>query len=136
VYLPLDNTLLNKLLWHASINLRSSVIEYLLFNTNLKETITKEEIQKILFRIGKKFHVSEILQKELPINYTVGEDPIQEERQCDLTTTIRLLHSKIPLRIDQQRMLGQFPKTEEGIEKLTQIANFIKLARDIANGKR
>jgi len=113
--------LLVKLLWHASINLRSNVVEYLLYNTKLKETLTIEEAQQILFRIGTKFHISHILHKDFPILSNV-ESARNEDRLCNLLVVIRLLHSKIPLIFDQKRILEQFPFTEENLEKLAQIA--------------
>jgi len=123
------NELLIKLLWHSSINLRSTVVEYLLFNTKLKETLTKEEAQKILVSIGNKYKVISIVQKDLPIIYSMTSFTLDNERHQNLTTTIRLLHNKIPVHIDQQRILDQFPITEDNLEKIIQTALFIKLGR-------
>jgi len=128
-YSPLDAELLIKLLWHSSINLRSNVVEYLLRNSALNETLLSEEIQKILFRIGNKYKVTAILQKDFPIFDKVTSPTLNEERQRNLTETIRLLYSKIPVRIDQQRILDQFLLTEENIEKLALLTRFIIRAR-------
>jgi len=67
------------------------VVEYLLGNTKLKETLTKEVAQKILLRIGKKYNVSAILQKEVPIVYNAALHTLNEESRY-LEETIRLLH--------------------------------------------
>jgi len=52
-FLPHDHELLIKLLWHYAINLRATVVEYLLRSTKLKETLTPEEAQKMLLRMYK-----------------------------------------------------------------------------------
>jgi len=65
-----------KLLWFASINLRSTVVEYLLFSINLKKDLPIADVQKLLLRIGTKFNVSEILKKDLPILCNTMKDNI------------------------------------------------------------
>jgi len=106
--LTLENKFLIKLLWHAAINLRSNIVEFLLFDTNLKETLSEEEAQKILFRIGKKFEISQA----------------NEEILNTISAINRFLYS--PIRFDQQRMSELFPFTEDVLEKLLQMAYFRK----------
>jgi len=101
---------------HSSINLRSNFVEYLLLNTwgkRLKETLSPAKVQ-ILIRIGNKFHVSHILQKEFPIIYNTDLLPLNEERHLDLS-----------VRIDQQRILELVTLTEENVEKVIQMSHYI-----------
>jgi len=55
---------------------------------------------------------------------------LAEVYQGDLSTIIRLLHDRIPLKYHQERILEKFPMTDEGIENLIQIIHFINIARE------
>jgi len=46
---------------------------------------------------------------------------LNDETQHNLSTIIKLLRCNIPLRIDQQRIVEQFPITDETIAKLIQM---------------
>jgi len=54
------------------------------------------------------------------------ENRLKHERYDDLLTTVRLLHSKIPIRIDQQRILELFPLNEVNFDKLLQMIHYLK----------
>jgi len=51
------------------------------------------------------------------------------KRKHNLSETIRLLHCKIPIRFDQQRILEQFPFTDETIDKLVHMVRDLNIGR-------
>jgi len=75
--------------------------------------------------IGRKHVVSRILRKDLPLYVYLGN----EEKSQNLTTIIKLLHSKIPVSIDQQRIVELFPFTEENLENLKHVIHHLTTAR-------
>jgi len=74
--------------------------------------------------------VSGIVQKEFPMMIDVNSK-VLKERQDDLFESIKLLHSKITMSSTQQRILQQFPMTEDNVDKLIQIVHFIKISKKV-----